>query len=271
MSRPFARPGARVAMLVVGLAALLCVGATTVAGAPTSFELVFDGRHVPATIPSASGVMHVGPFTASPPFCPSGTVTDLEFQGSAAVTRSYTCDDGSGGIRISVTTPAVEHETGGTGRWRILDGTGEYASLRGNGTWTSARLAGDPSDFASVVFRSTSRGAVDFDADAPRIVISRASATKLRRPQGAYLARISFSARDNVPGNRVSYVLEVTAGSSVSAPLARKAGTTASGLVTLAFRIRPSKRLRRVRLEIMASDPLDNRRTLVHPLRLRRS
>ena len=77
------------ATFILGLVGLVClgVGATTVAGAPGSFELVFDARHVPATIPSNSGVMHVGTFTASPPFCASGTVTDLAFEGSRAVRK----------------------------------------------------------------------------------------------------------------------------------------------------------------------------------------
>lgn len=136
--------------------------ATTVAGASvTSFELVLDGRHVPATIPSGSGVMHEGTFTAAAPFCTSGTMVDLKFEGSAAVQRSYTCGDGTGSMSMRVTTPALEHMTGGDGRWQIAGGTGSYASLRGKGTWTSVRLGGDPEDFATVTFRSTSNGIVD--------------------------------------------------------------------------------------------------------------
>jgi hypothetical protein len=258
----------RAAALAIASVALFSSGAATVSGAPTSFEVVFEGRHVPATIPSSSGLMHVGTFTASPPFCRSGTVADLEFHGSAAVTRSYTCGDGSGTMTLRSTVPAAEHETEADGSWRILGGTGNYAALRGKGAWASVRLAGDPTDSSTVVFRSTLRGIADLDDVAPRIIVSRATATKLRRPAGAYLVRIRFSAADNVEGNVVSYLLEIAAGSS---PLAGRAGRTASGSVTLAFRIRPPKRSRSVRVEIKASDPLDNDRTLARTIRLRRS
>ena len=189
--------------------------ATTVAGTSvSSFELVLDGRHVPATIPSASGVMHVGTFTASVPFCASGTMVDLAFEGSVAVRRSYTCGDGTGSMSMRVTRPAFEHFTGGDGSWQILGGTGQYASLRGKGTYTSVHLGGDPADWGTVTFRSTSSGIADLDADAPQIVVARSSATKLRRPVGVYLVRLSFSARDNVEGNVASYQVTIKAGAT---------------------------------------------------------
>jgi hypothetical protein len=265
------RPRSRAAALAIGAVAFFASGATAVSGAPRSFEVVFDGRHVPATIPSASGLMHLGTFTASPPFCRSGTVADLEFHGSSAVTRSYTCGDGSGTMTMRSTTPAAEHETEGGGSWRILGGTGDYAALRGKGTWASARLAGDPADWSTVVFRSALTGIADLDDVAPRIVISRASATKLRRPAGTYLVRIGFSAGDDVEANVVSYVAELDAElPGTTRLLASRAGTTASAPVTLAFRIRPPKGVRSVRIRIVASDPLDNQRTVVRRLTLRR-
>ena len=50
----------RLLVLLPVIGCVLFAGVTMVAGAPTSaFELVFDGRHVPATIPTLSGVMHV--------------------------------------------------------------------------------------------------------------------------------------------------------------------------------------------------------------------
>lgn len=253
-----------IAIAGVGLASVS--GASTVAGASvSSFEFVFDGRHVPATIPSESGVMHVGTFTASAPFCASGTVVDLEFQGPPAVLRAYTCDDGTGSMIVRSTTPRFEHDTGGSGRWAILDGTGQYASLRGKGDWTSARLGGDPTDFGTITFRSTSRGIADLDADAPQIVVTRSSATRLRRPVGVYLVRLGFSARDNVEGNVASYRVTIKAGAY---DLAFRRGATIAGTASLALRVRPPKGSRRIQIVIAASDPLGNERTQVRSLRL---
>lgn len=243
--------------------------ATTVAGASaTSFELVLDGRHVPATIPSESGVMHAGTFTAVAPFCTSGTMVDLKFEGSAAVRRSYTCDDGTGSMNMRVTIPAAEHSTGGSGSWQIFGGTGRYASLRGKGTWTSVHLGGDPERFATVTFRSTSTGIADLDADAPQIVVSRSSATRLRRPVGDYLVRLGFSARDNVEENVASYQVVVTAGGTQLA-FRRGATVAGGGRSSLTLRVQPPKGSRRIQIVITASDPLGNERTQVRSLKLR--
>jgi len=125
---------------------------------------------------------------------------------------------------------------------------------------------GDPADFASVTFRSTSTGIADLDANAPEIKVSRANATKLRRPRGAYTVRANFYARDNVDGNAVTYRVAVT---SAGVELARKTGKTTSGRVSVALRIRPPARSRTVRLEIDLSDPLGNQRRFTRSLRLR--
>lgn len=259
----------RGAIILSGLIALAAVaGVVTVAGAPPpSFQLVFEGRHVPAIFPTQSGVMHEGTFTASAPFCSSGTVVDVAFDGSAAVRRSYTCADGSGSALVRSTIPSLEHMTGGRGSWSVLEGTGRYASLRGNGTWESLHLSGDAADLASVTFRSTSTGVADLDATPPGVVISRATATKLARPRGAYTVRVNFSARDNVDGNAVSYRVVVSSG---GADLARKAGTTTTGAVSVALRVRPPKRSRTVRVQIRLSDPLANERWFTRSLSLRR-
>jgi hypothetical protein len=260
----------RGAIILSGLIALVAVaGVVTVAGAPppSSFQFSFDGRHVPATFPTNSGVMHVGTFTASAPFCTAGTVVDVAFDGSAAVRRSYTCADGSGSALVRSTIPSLEHMTGGRGSWSVLEGTGRYASLRGKGTWESVHLSGDPADFASVTFRSTSTGIADLDAVPPELVSSRASATKLRRPRGAYTVRANLSVRDNVDGNAISYRVVV---SSAGVELARKAGTTTSGAASVALRIRPPTRARTLRLDIRLADPLDNERWFRRSLTMRR-
>jgi len=111
----------RLLVLLPVIGCVLFAGVTMVAGAPTSaFELVFDGRHVPATIPTLSGVMHVGAFAGSAPFCASATVEDTEFKGSNAVIRSYTCSDRSGSMTMRVTPFESADEI--TGSWKARVG-----------------------------------------------------------------------------------------------------------------------------------------------------
>jgi hypothetical protein len=253
--------------IVIACAGLVLSGATTGAGvAVGSFGFVFDGRHVPATIPSESGVMHVGTFTASAPFCASGTVADLEFYGPGAVRRSYICGDGTGTMFVRSSTPRFEHVSGGSGSWEILGGTGQYASLRGRGTWTSVHLGGDQDDYGTITFRSTSGGVADLDAVAPQIVVSRSSATRLPRPVGVYLVRLAFSARDNVAANVSSYQVTIKAGAT---DLAFRRGATVAGTASLTLRVRPPKGSRRIQIVIAASDPLGNERKQVRLLTLR--
>jgi hypothetical protein len=235
--------------VVAGAASVL----TAVAGAgTTAFELVFHGSH-PAAV-------HEGPFTASAPFCAEGYAADRPPQGFSppgVVIREHTCGDGSGIIAMRITDPPKEHVPGGNGTWKILEGSGRYARLRGHGTWTSS--GGDH-------FRSVLTGIADFDTAAPTVVMSRATARKLPRPRGAYVLRTSFAARDDIEGNAVSYRVTVSARGVV---LAARRGKTTSGPISLSLRIRPPTRARAVRIEISASDPLENVRTISRSLTLR--
>ncbi len=240
------------------LAVLLCASAVMVSGtvaAPAPFQLTFDGHH---GVPMGAGYRHEGPFTSSPPFCTSGTVVDLRHSGDNA-TRLYTCDDRSGTVTMQVTNFLAEHAPSGTGTWRITEGTAEYASLRGKGTWTTV-----PGEGVDEPFRSTLRGVADLDGQAPTITISRATAERLARPTDTYAIRLVFSARDNVDGNPVSYA--VTA-SGLNKTWTR-VGRAVSGPVTMTLKIRLPKQERRVRLEVTATDPLDNQRRTSRMLKL---
>jgi hypothetical protein len=255
------------AAFALGAAAIVAAAAALAGGAaPMKFELVFEGRHE-ITPGSGGALQHVGPFTASSPFCPSGNAVDvLGSPSTPNAVRRFTCDDGAGSILLRVRGFHGEHVTGMTGAWEIVSGTGQYAALRGKGAWTSVVLSGDPTRPETVTFRSTSTGAADFDAVAPRIAILRASAAKLRRPRGAYVIRLTVSLGDNVEGNVVSY--RVTA-SRREFVLGSKTGRTASGRVAVALRLRPPKSSRSVRIRIEASDPLDNTRAVSRSLKLR--
>jgi hypothetical protein len=258
-------------VLVFSLAAMAGVAtlATTGAGAaPSPFRLVFDGAHRPATFPSATGLQHEGPFTASAPFCASGYAVDLRHlvlrQGPVAV-RRYSCGDGSGSITAHIEMFPAEHVLGSSEPWRIVAGTGLYAKLRGKGMWTSLSVNGDQSNPASLTFRTEWRGVVDFDNVAPLLSVSKASARKLARPRGVYLLRLSLSAHDDVDGNAVFWKLNVR---TRSFGLASKAGKTSSGTVVVSMRVHPARGTRKLLIEIAASDPVGNKRTHVRSIPL---
>jgi hypothetical protein len=250
---------------LIGLLGVSGVFAVAARAASSPFELVFDGRHEPDPA-SPRGFWHAGPFRASGAFCSSGEGLTLRVTGdsptNAEATRLLTCADGSGSATALVVPIDAEH--GGSGLWRIVSGTGQYANLRGRGTFASVLVGGDPSDHGSIVFRSTWAGVADLDDEAPAVSISRASAAKLRRPKGWYRVGIAFSANDT-PGSVVRYRITIKGGGST---VGGRAGETASGTASVALRVRPRKGLRRVGLQITASDPLGNERTIARSLKL---
>ena len=97
------------------------------------------------------------------------------------------------------------------GEWTIVEGSGRYAGLRGKGTYSVENCwSGVPG--LCVTDRDSDdsrRGSPTADAVAPSLAITSASATKLRRPAGAYSIHVAFSLRDDVEGNTVAYMLRV--------------------------------------------------------------
>jgi hypothetical protein len=231
---------------------------------PSSFELVMDGFHSAAGPPErfSFGFRHEGPFVSSAPFCSSGYAVDLELLSGTAL-RQLECAGGSASITVrKLVLQANSQFTHEEGTWTIVDGTGAYSNLRGKGTYVSDFVSGNPADHITTRFRETWRGVIDFDVTAPEVRILRASARRLRRPKGAYSIRIAFSARDGSDGNAVSYVVSV-----IGYP-AYRSGTTTSGNVSTTLRIRPSARVRRLRLVVAASDPVGNQTRLARQLQL---
>jgi hypothetical protein len=260
MNRPFI--GVAAAIAAIATPAVLAITAAASTAAPSSFELVFEGRHEPQSF------WHVGEFTASGAFCSSGSVRSLGVTGTSPAdteaTRVLTCADGSGSATARVVS--IEHEHGGAGEWRIVSGIGRHEKLRGQGTFRSIRAGGDPSDHASITFRSTWTGIADQDDTPPAIAIARASVTKLRRPPSSYVLRIAFSAHD-APGNAVRYHIAVK---GKGAFLASRLGETRSGRTWAAIRVRAPKGVRTLSVEIIASDPLGNASRLSRDVALRR-
>ena len=255
--------------LPAGVATLLGVAALVTGigrASPSSFELVLNGFHSAAEPRErfSLGFRHEGLFTASAPFCSSGYAVDLEFMPPFAL-RRFTCGNGSGSITArKVVVRADAQFTHEEGVWAIVEGTGSYSTLRGKGTSVNDFVSGDPADHITTTFGESWLGVIDFDVTPPEVRISQASATRLRRPKGAYNIRVAFSARDGSAGNAVSYAM------TVSAPrvFVRRTGTTTSGTVSTTFRVRPDKRARRLRLVVVASDPVGHETRVARQLRL---
>jgi hypothetical protein len=247
-------------LLVAALAAIAAsavgpISSSAGTTAPPSFELVFDAHREPADF-SPIGSVPVGSFTASGSFCPSGRATTIDVRAEATIqlVRLLTCADGSGSATAIVSFASGSFEDSTTGAWRIVSGTGQYTNLRGRGTFSAVRTGGDPNDLESITFRSTWKGVADHDNAPPAIAFSRTSVTKLRRPAASYVLRVAFSAED-APGSPVLYRATVTARGAF---LGSKVGETASGKASAAIRLRAPKGVRRLRIEIAASDALGN-------------
>ena len=215
----------RVTTTIVAIAASLALaGAAASSSARSSarsLELTLTGWHEPDP-KAGSGFSHVGTFTGSGAFCASGRMTTTEVSNARAV-ELLTCDDGSGTASALVFLPQNEH--GGSASWQIVGGTGAYQRIRGHGRYTSVPTGGDPSNEATITFRSTWSGVADLDDEAPEIGIAQARAVKLPGRARRYSLRVGLTLRDDVAANPVSYTLRVTAG---ALELARRFGTAAT-------------------------------------------
>ncbi|MDX6413547.1 MAG: hypothetical protein QOH23_957 [Gaiellaceae bacterium] len=243
-------------MLAIG--AVVLVGARGAgAAAPSSFHLVFDGKHNAA-------LLHEGTFTTSSSWCRSGTAADTAIdEATLTATRLFRCTEG-GDFTASVSPLSAEH--GGIGSWQIVAGSGALADLRGKGNFTSTRLSGG-ADPATITFRSTWDGPADFDAVPPAVALTRSSVRKLTRPKNTYSVRLVLSLTD-ASGGPVSFVLQLVDPSHPATTFAYKLGKTASGSVTKTIKIKP-KKTRRIRIDLEASDQLGNTSSFAKVISLR--
>jgi hypothetical protein len=250
-----AGPRLNAAMRVWPLGAVCATLAAFAGGAgasTTAFTLTFDGKHVEDTsLPG--GIRHEGRFTASAPACPAGTAADVEdvVVEPLTVLRQFTCDDGTGTFTVLI--PGARSEHGGSGTWQIVRGTGRYETLRGMGRYTSVILSGAQEDFLSIVYRATWTGVADFDVTPPAVKPA-AKATRLVTPKGAYTLKVSLAMPQDA-GSRISYTAAVTAGRF---DLLVRFGATSTGRAGFTARIKPPSTARRVRLHVVANDPVGN-------------
>jgi hypothetical protein len=262
------------ALVGVALAGVVAVSAATALAARSAagpFEIVALERYeaeCPDWWTCPGGGTYVATFTSGAPFCESGTLDYAASRGFNEDAWRYTCSDGSGSLTLA------EHGRGQGGEWTIVEGSGRHASLRGKGSYGFEPLSEGPPAW---VYRTTLQGFADADAVAPSVAFTSASATKLRRPAGAYSIDVALTLRDDVEGNTVAYRLRVMDGAQ-SYPfdrprreLDRIEGSTASGSASTNLRVYPSsKRVRNVVLLLSASDPVGNEVSLVRSLKLPR-
>jgi hypothetical protein len=261
-----------VALVGIRLAGVVAVSAATALAArsgASAFELTVEGRDTWEMDGDVLlGVDLQWTFRSRAPFCTTGTF--VEFGGPGGTTWRFTCDDGTGGLTVSI-VQAWDHNPQAqvwNTTWRILDGSGSYAGLRGEGSMRIEVLSSESSDRGSVMtWRSTLEGVVELDAVAPTIAFSSATAAKLHRPAGSYALRLGVALRDNVTDNPVSYTLRVTNGGR---KLAEKFGITRKEAVSMTLRIRPPAAARTVRLLLSGSDPIGNQVSITRLLKLPR-
>jgi hypothetical protein len=225
---------------ILAAAAALLVLALPAAATATPVTLVLEGSH------PYEFDRHQGSFTAPAPLCPSGS-----WQGNGQGQRVFSCADGSGTFMASF-DGNQEHHTGGSGPWWITAGTDRYATLRGKGTASNVLISADP-----ITFTNTWQGVVDFDAIGPAIAVLKASATRLKGAK-PYVLRVAFSAPDNVA---------VWAGEFNQ--IARRGGTVRDGTVSLTLKIRVPAKAKSVKVQIEATDPVGNTRTIARKVKLR--
>lgn len=247
--------------MVAALAAVsVAAGATATRdrrATPAPFDLVFDGRHTPTLV-------HEGPFTTTAAFCRSGSAVDVSVEPDVeTATRVFRCAESPDTFTARVWPLRNEH--GGAGSWHIVGGKGALASLRGKGTWTSVRIGGTSDDLEHITFRSTWQGVTDFDTAPPTIAVTRARATKLRRPKRTYLVRLRLS----LAGEAAAVSYEVTIADPRNKREVFRVGESSTGAASLAVRLRPTARTKTLAIAVTATDAVGNAAHLSKTLRIR--
>ena len=186
-------------------------------------------------------------FTAGPPLCPSGTVRDVG--GITGIKMEHTCADGSGTFEFAVIGTGIFHFTPA--------GTGRYVALRGSGSCSVTQ-----NDDGT--FTRPCHALADFDDTPPTARITNLDI--LRSTRGARIG-VSFSMRDNVEANAVSYLLSASVSGHA---LGHVRGSRPGGSVDTSLRVKLPRRARLISVSLKVSDPLHNARTVTRSVRIHR-
>ena len=207
------------------------------------FELVLQAGHeaMPPSPTYPFGLRHTGTFTSSAPFCPSGTLVDIQVLGGVSTPirarRQFTCDDGSGSTghlgghpRCGTWLHKHMERRGGNrplcrhARTRAVSRSRSSAAVRStSGAWSSGDVAG---------VRGLRRGRAD------DLGVERDARRSFADPPGHTRSGSLWSCATTSP--TTSSPISVTA-SGGRTPVT-KLGTTATGSASLTFRMRPPER-----------------------------
>lgn len=257
-------PSAVVVLAVVaGIAALVTAAPSRSSSAATrTVTLNLSGSH-----PSGQN-HHEGTFTATAPLCPKGTwLGDSEEDGDGL--RDFTCANGSGTFTADFVGDS-EHYVGnddpkhpGSGPWTISAGTGKWKKLRGKGTATTLTSTGPSS--SPIVFTSVWKGIVDFDTTGPTVKVVSIKVKRAATRRGTSGVTVSFTAKDNVRGNPLTYRVSATSGQYFEAKL----GNVSGARTTVAFAVDGKEADRTLELNIHVFDQWQNETLITKTVKLR--
>jgi hypothetical protein len=211
---------------------------------------------------------HVGTFTATAPLCPKGKWEgDSEEEGEGL--RVFTCANGSGTFTADFVGDS-EHYVGnsdprhpGSGPWAISEGTGKWKKLRGKGTATTLTSSGP--DSSPIVFTSEWKGSVDFDTTGPTVKVVSVKVKRAATRRGTSALTVSFTARDNVRTNQLTYRVTATSGQYFNAKL----GSVSGAKTTIIFAVNGREADRTLELNLHVFDPWLNETLITKTVKLR--
>jgi hypothetical protein len=258
---------------VVGLAVVAASAALVTAApsrsasaAPRSTTINLSGSH-----PADKGY-HEGTFTATAPLCPKGKWEgDSEAEGDGL--RVFTCANGTGTFTadfvgdsehyVGEATDPAHPERTGIGPWAISEGTGKWTKLRGKGIATTLKTTGP--DSLPIVFTSVWKGVVDFDTAGPTVKVIALKVKRAPTRRGTSGLTVSFTAKDNVRANPLTYRVSATSGQYFKAKLGKISGAT----TTVVFAVNGREADREVEVNVHVFDPWDNETLITKTVRLR--
>ena len=233
--------------------------------APRNATISLSGTH------PVGRTYHEGSFTATAPLCAKGKwLGDSEEEGDGI--RDVTCADGSGTFTADFVGDS-EHYVGeadpehpertGIGPWAISEGTGKWKKLRGKGIATTLKTTGP--DSSPIVFTSVWKGTVDFDTTGPTVKVTSLKVKRAPTRRGTSGLTVSFTAKDNVRANAVTYRVTATSGQYFSAKLGKVSGAS----TTVVFAVNGREADPQLELNIHAFDPWDNETLITKTVKLR--
>jgi hypothetical protein len=109
------------------------------------------------------------------------------------------------------------------------------------------------------------KGVVDFDATGPTVKVTALKVKPAPTRRGTSRLTVSFTAKDNVRANRLTYRVSATSGQYFKAKLGNVSGAT----TTVVFAVNGREAAREVEVNIHVFDPWENETTVTKTVKLR--